>query len=91
LGEGRTNFQGEIVGVSLSLLAGSICLVRDLYIFCCIIKIHKQEERVFPHWVFPGVIYPKIFVSLMVVIVVIFFIVDQIYFSAVHLKFCEET
>jgi hypothetical protein len=62
---------------------------RSLY-FLLHNKNPQTEERVFPHWVFLGVIYPKIFVFLMVVIGVIFFFIDHIYFSAVHLKFVKK-
>jgi hypothetical protein len=86
----RPYFSGSFfVGVSLSLLAGLICLVRDLYIFYCIIKIHKLKNR-FSHIVLLSRLFTQKYLSLMVVIAVIFSIVDQIYFSDVHSKFVKK-
>jgi hypothetical protein len=66
LGEGRTSVEEEFCwGFSQLLAQDRFVFVRDLYIFCCIIKIHKLKNWFSHIGFFQGLFYPKILVSLM--------------------------
>jgi len=91
LGEGRTYFQGEIAGVSLSLLARSICIVRYLYIFCCIIKIHKLKNMFSHIRLFSGLFAQKYLCLSWLWLLLYSSLLIRFIFLLCILKFCEET
>jgi hypothetical protein len=90
IGRGSYRFSGRNCW-GFSQLIGWIDLSckRSLY-FLLHNKNPQTEELVFPHWVFPGVILPKNICLSCDVIVVIFFIVDQIYFCCALFSFVKK-